>query len=255
MKLLAFIVVLAFATPAGAQPKAEAEAAYKEGQARYLREDFEGAAQQFKAAYDFDPDPVYLFNMGQAYRMAKKCLLSRESYQRYLDEAKTAPNADAVRAYIAEMDQCAKQQGEVVVPPPVEETPPQPPSPPIVEEPPVERPASSSSTRTIGIVVGIVGVVAVANGIYFATRVSDAESEANAIKREPGCATWNMRCDDRWDDVNSRGKRDEKIMLGSMIGGGAAIATGVVLFVLGRETSREVAVTPMRGGAAVAFSF
>ena len=45
-------------------------------------------------------------------------------------------------------------------------------------------------------------------------------------------------------------------MIGSFIGGGAAIATGVVLFVLG-EKSREapVAVTPMRGGAAVSFSF
>ena len=254
MKLLAFIVVLAFAAPAVAQPKkTEAEAAYKEGQARYLKEDFEGAALQFKAAYDLDPDPVYLFNIAQAYRMAKKCTLSRDNYQRYLDEAKTAPNADAVKAYIAEMDQCAKQQGEVVTPPPETKEP-----EPIVVAPPVEEtPSGGGSTRTIGIVVGIVGIVALANGAYFAKRVGDAESEANSIKTSMGCKNWSLECDGKWNDVNDRGKRDEKIMIGSFIGGGAAVATGVVLFVLGGSKSQEapVAVTPIRGGAAVSFSF
>ena len=254
MKLLAFIILVLAASAASAQSKkTEAEAAYKEGQARYMKEDFEGAALQFKAAYDLDADPVYLFNIAQAYRMAKKCSLSRDNYQRYLDEAKTAPNADAVKAYITEMDQCAKQQGEVVTPPPETKDP-----EPIVVAPPVEEtPSGGGSTRTIGIVVGIVGVVALANGAYFAKRVGDAESEANGIKTRESCENWTMDCDDDWNDVNSRGKRDEKIMIGSLIGGGAAVATGVVLFVLGGSKSQEapVAVTPIRGGAAVSFSF
>src|SRR5687768_17730721 len=138
MKFLALAVVLAFATPVAAQPKkAEAEAAYKEGQARYLKEDYDGAAAQFKLAYELDPDAVYLFNAAQAYRLAKKCAQARDFYQRFLDQTKNPPNADAVKAYIVEVDECAKNQ-------PVSLPPAEPPPTTTVVQPPPEEDRKST---------------------------------------------------------------------------------------------------------------
>src|SRR5437868_2731123 len=84
--------------------KATAAAAYREGQRHYTAGDYPGAAASFLAAYDADPDPVYLFNAAQAFRFAGDCAQAATHYRRFLAAVASAPNLDRVRANLDEME-------------------------------------------------------------------------------------------------------------------------------------------------------
>ncbi len=258
MKRIALALLVAAATPAAAQPKSKpaAEAAYKAGQTKYLTEDYVGAADDFKVAYENDPDPGYLFNIGQAYRNAKRCADAATYYRRYLDEAKPAPNEAIVKAYIVELDECAKQQAPVTAPPPrpqVAEPVPPPPAPVA----PAPEGHGSSSRRTLALVIGGAGALIAANGFYFMRRVSKDEDKARAVCDPSTCTAWDESYNAQIEAANADGRRDEKIMVASWLVGGAALATGVVLFVMTGDAKTEspVAVTPTRNGAMVSLSF
>lgn len=247
MKALALTCLVLFAATAFAQPnKVEAERAYTYGQSLYLEEDFVGAAHHFKRAYELDPDPVYLFNIAQAYRLGKKCKESSEYYNRFLVEAPQAPNEAAVRSYIVEVDACAQAQAiPTVAPAPIE--PPSP--PPITDEPP------RSKKRLAGYIVGGTGVVVTGLGFYFMTRVSALESDANELC-PVDCEAWNTAKAEERRRIDNDAHLREKLMVGSWIVGGAAIAAGVYLIVTGREqTEPSLAITPTRNGAMATFRF
>lgn len=258
MKALAITCVLLSASTGFAQPKkVEAENAYKYGQSLYLKEDYEGAARQFKAAYDLDPDPVYLFNIAQSYRLGKQCKDAGAYYRQYLAKAKSPPNADAVMTYIVEVDECAKAQNVAVEPP--KPDPPQQIDEPATPVEPVETPIVDeqprSNKRVAGYIVGGGGAVIVGLGFYFMSRVASLEEDANNVC--PGaCTSWtpeNTRDRARIDD---KAHLNEKLMIGSWIAGGAALAAGVYLVVTGGEKRESsVAITPTRNGAMVSLSF
>lgn len=252
MKTLAIIGLLLLASTALAQPdRVEAEKAYKYGQALYVKEDYEGAAKQFKAAYDLDPDPVYLFNIAQAYRLGERCKDAGDYYRRYLDAAARAPNEDAVKAYIIEVDACAKKQVPLVVDRPQVEAPetvldPQP--APIVDAPP------RSKKRVAGYIVTGGGVIAAGVGFYSMTRISALEQDASDICNP--CTTWGDEEQRERERIDDKAALHEKLMIGSFIAGGAAIAAGVYLIVTGGEQRESsVAITPTRHGAIVSLSF
>jgi tetratricopeptide (TPR) repeat protein len=253
MKSLAIGILVVLATSALAQPKkVEAETAYKAGQALYGKDDYEGAAKQFRAAYDLDPDPVYLFNIAQAYRLAKRCADAAEYYRKFLVEAKKAPNEDVVKQYIVEVDACAKQQAAAaqptIEPPPVEPQP-------VSEPPPVEGHRSGGTKRLIGYGVTGAGAIGVGLGFFFMTRVSHWEDVANKACR-PGECTWDETTMDKRDDADKKGKRAEKLMVGSWIAGGAAVGAGVFLILTGGpRTERSVAIVPTGNGAMVSLKF
>jgi tetratricopeptide (TPR) repeat protein len=253
MKALVLAGLVLCSSTVFAQPKKEAAAAYKAGQALYMKEDYEGAATQFKAAHDLDPDPVYLFNAAQALRLAKQCKDAGDYYRRYLTDAKKAPNADAVNAYIAEVDECAKAQEPVVVAPP----------PPVVEAPPEVQPAppaqsdrpSGGKKRLVGYIVGGAGVGLVGLGVVFMSQVSGFEDDANAVCPNP-CMEWDPRKTEARERIDDKAALREKLMIGSWIAGGAALAAGIYLVVTGGEqTEASIAITPTRNGAMASFRF
>lgn len=253
MKTLAIACLVLAAQVAAANPrKIEAENAYKYGQSLYLKEDYVGAAAQFKAAHDLDPDPVYLFNIAQAYRLGKKCKEAGEYYRRFLADVKKAPNEDAVKSYIVEVDDCAKAQ-EAALAPPVETKPviePQPqPQPVITDEPP------RSKKRLAGYIVTGGGVALAGLGFLFMTQVSGFEDDANAICPNP-CMTWDEDKRNARNAIDDKAHTREKLMVGSFVLGGAAIAAGVYLIVTGGERREApVAITPTKNGAMVSLSF
>src|SRR5262249_13178808 len=69
---IAILLAIACAT-ARADSKAEADALFAAGARAYELKDYDGAARSFRAAYDLVKDPVYLFNIAQAFRMARHC--------------------------------------------------------------------------------------------------------------------------------------------------------------------------------------
>lgn len=244
---------------ASAWAQTPAQAAFKQGQALYKNKEFDAAAEQFKLAYDHDADPVYLFNIAQAYRLAKKCKDAADYYRRYLDGAKQAPNVDAVNAYLVEVDACAKAQEPAAVAPPAEPAKPVEATaapPPVVQPAVVERaPAVHSNKRLVGYIVAGGGVALAGLGVLFMTQVSGYEDDANAVCPQP-CTSWDEDKLAQRAAIDDKASTREKLMVGSFIGGGAAIAAGVYLIVTGGETrERGVAIRPTRNGVMATFRF
>ncbi|MCW5801620.1 MAG: tetratricopeptide repeat protein, partial [Deltaproteobacteria bacterium] len=54
--------------------KARPDALYEKANAQFKAGQYQGAVRDFRAAYDLVRDPVYLFNLAQAYRKLLDCL-------------------------------------------------------------------------------------------------------------------------------------------------------------------------------------
>ena len=64
---------------------------------------FAEAAQALQRAYAFDPNPLFLFNAGQAYRKAEQRKEALEMYQRYLEVDEKGPLAAEARGYVTDI--------------------------------------------------------------------------------------------------------------------------------------------------------
>ncbi len=92
------------------QNVAKAKQAYKEARKAYKDGDFAKAADLFEQAYEFDPKPALLFNIGQAYKEAGLYVQSYDYYTRYLEEVPGAPNTEDVQATLFELQQLMAAQ-------------------------------------------------------------------------------------------------------------------------------------------------
>jgi tetratricopeptide (TPR) repeat protein len=203
---------------------------YATGQRLYAAHDYLGAAKHFEAAYKLDPDPAYLFNIAQAYRLGDDCAHAAEWYQRFLDRAQDPPNAAEVRTQLEQQRACAKQKA-LLAP----KSPPPPPPPPARS-----TAAARDPKRTYAYVAGGVGVAALAVAGVFTW---DGNYLANA--REERCNA-DHPCDDPiFEDYEHRGKRANIIAATSYAVGGAALAGGVALYLLSRS---RLAVVPTHEG-------
>jgi tetratricopeptide (TPR) repeat protein len=71
---------------------------------------FAEAAQALQRAYAFEPNPLFLFNAGQAYRKAELRKEALEMYQRYLEVDEKGPLAAEARGYVADLQALLKAQ-------------------------------------------------------------------------------------------------------------------------------------------------
>ena len=81
--------------------------------AKYLE-----AAKEFEAAYELKQNAAFLFNIGQAYRLAGKSELAIGFYKSYLRRLPTAANKPEVEARIAELERLVEQQKKAAAEPP-----------------------------------------------------------------------------------------------------------------------------------------
>lgn len=100
--LVAFLLVLGTATPALAQ--ADARTAYREGVKAYNLGEFNRAVELFKKAYELKEDPVFLFNIAQAYRLAGDAGQALFFYRSYLRTHPDAENRVEVEGRIKELE-------------------------------------------------------------------------------------------------------------------------------------------------------
>jgi hypothetical protein len=94
---------------AGAQKvdKATVEATrkhYEEAVKAYDLGEFAKAVEQYKAAYNLKQDPVFLYNIAQAYRLAKNLEQAVFFYRSYLRKLPAASNRAEVEARIQELE-------------------------------------------------------------------------------------------------------------------------------------------------------
>ena len=251
------VILLALTAGATAQPRSRARVFYSEGQKAYADGDFQAAAQKFRAAYDLEPDPAYLYNIAQAYRFAKQCHQSVTYYKRFLAEMPDAPNKQEAGKFLVEVTACARSQPEPVMEP---QPPPQPLPPPQPQPQPVPQPLPqplelppSNLRKHLGLGGLALGAVGIGVGVVFGLRVESIENDRNELCSSGSCPP---DVDAKIAGFQDRADSARTGMLVGLIGGGAVAAIGTYLYVTGRDHKRTttVGVMPVSGGAFVTLS-
>jgi tetratricopeptide (TPR) repeat protein len=254
----------------------KAKVLFDEGTRHYNLAEYAEAIERYKEAYRLLPDPLFLFNIGQAYRQDNDCAHARTFYKSYLRNAPDAYNREKVEQRIVEMEACIRAAGSVpevdppdpletkvepVVEPPVEppvepvhtrahdsETPPsgQPLAPRF--EPPTERDwTAGRPQRLIGIGTAGLGVVLVGSAVMFSFIADEATTR------------YEQECAEQCDGVTARSLDDEartatSIATGLYIAGGVAVAAGAALYAWGWHAAREapvIGIAPSSSGATI----
>jgi tetratricopeptide (TPR) repeat protein len=261
--IVAVATLVCSVTVARADPAAEARKHFQVGEAHYRAERFADAIAAYEAAYAQVPEPALLFNIAQAYRRDGNDAMAIDHYQRFL--ARTPTNSAATRAaveHIRELGGVAPERPadppaapvrEVAPPPqptpspePVDTTPPAPGpgatllhelrSRPAAPAPRGDEPAPSPGTRgrtlrLAGMASGAGGVLLSGTALYFGLRARSLSREVSAFEGD----AWMTALDDKIRDGDAAERN--AIIFG--IAGGAAIATGAVLYLVGRRQGRD----------------
>jgi tetratricopeptide (TPR) repeat protein len=252
MRVLAALLVLAtFSAPASADdPESRARGHYEIGVGMYRLGDYHGALKEFAAGYELAPKSGFLVNLGQTYRKLNDLEHARAMYQQFLKEA--APDdakRSQVRALLAELEEALRNPPPPVEPPPgfQNANPPgavlsnapgtNPPgaalsnapganAPNVIVGARAARPAGRRSLRIAGLTVGAVGVGLVGGGLGFALVADSNARDLNNLDRMGGV----------FDSAKDSAYGTDRALEAAFFAvGGAAVVTGVVLYVVGRR--------------------
>jgi tetratricopeptide (TPR) repeat protein len=276
------LMLVAAAQPALAQPappqpqpattddakKAEAKALYEKGLSHYNLGEFDLAIEAFRKSYALTNAPGLLFNIAQAFRLKKDYEQAVYFYQTYLRLKPDAPNRSDVEARIKEMEEAIEEQKKQATKPPVGTMSPeggtttttttttttQAPTGTATTTDTGEADGAKAQTLiTAGYVTGGAGVALLVTGAVFGSMAKSAQNDLEKLGSDGG--TWTQEQQDKYD----AGKRNNTIAIVSFVAGGAALATGATLFIMGqmKKSKTSVAVVPTTQGAtfAVGWSF
>lgn len=107
------------ASPSGTAPaitappprnKAELDAALAEASVLFKQGQHVEAADKLLWIYSASPQPIYLFNAGQAYRRAKRPSQAKAAYVRFVDAAPSHPLVPEVRGYLRDLQTLEEMQ-------------------------------------------------------------------------------------------------------------------------------------------------
>jgi hypothetical protein len=280
--LLTLTVFLSFgvaAAPAHAQDTMSAKEHYQKGTSYYDLGRYQDAIKEFEAAYQLKNDPALLFNLAQSHRLAGNASEALHFYRTYLRYVPKPPNRAEIDSRIAQLEATVAQKKDTTPPkdtttpppinntnpppPPVDTTPPKetppPPlntTPPInnnnnaptptygavtpVGAPPPSEPVASSGTgkklRLAGLAGMGVGGLCIIIGAIEGGRAVGAANEINDTAKMGGV----------YDPaVEKRGKSAVALEKGFLITGFLVGAAGGVLYILGRQSTENVSVTPV----------
>jgi len=196
---------------------------------------FDEAIREYGEAYRLRDDPAILYNLGQAHRLAEHPVEALHFYKMYLVKVPDASNRAEVAAKIDALQKLVEQQRRARAMQPDQVKPMQPapaPAPLPVAAAPVrhrEPPPPGRGKKIAGIVVGVLGVGLIATG---------AATAALAKKDSDDLTALNDGHKKFAPELEADGERNQ-VIAGVTLGiGGAALATGVVLFVLGHREAR-----------------
>ena len=113
---LAAVMFAAFAAPAWAASDGGAAGArpgrvlFEQAEAKFNVGRFDEALVDYQAAYDAEPLPAFLFNIGQCYRNMGNYERAQFFFRRYTALDPRSPNRPAAERLIAEMDKLATER-------------------------------------------------------------------------------------------------------------------------------------------------
>ncbi|HEX3905357.1 MAG TPA: tetratricopeptide repeat protein [Polyangia bacterium] len=266
--LLAALIAFGAAT-AHADNRDDAKKHFQAGKRHHDAGEWDAALAEYLHAYQLDPSPAFLFNIGQVYRLKGDRDKALDYYQRYLEAAPHAQGSEEARAFAAklktELDaEAAARQTQAAEVARVQ-----------AEE---QRRAEEAQQQTLeadrhaaevaranaaearrkaerrlryaGIASAAAGAVAIALGVKFGIDARDLQREVT----NPSLTMWTTGLDQAASDGQSKNLAME-ISIGV---GSALVVGGAVLVFLGRP-SHEIAVAPLVGahatGAALGWRF
>jgi hypothetical protein len=242
----AFLVCIA--TASAVAQEAEEDPLAIEARAACTGGDVERGVRLLEDYFARTKDPTAVYNMARCYQLNGKVDPALARFQEYLRRVPDlAPDERRqVDEYVRELE----RQRTSAVP---QSTPPRPPPPavPTAEATPAIPPdtvATQTPLRTLGIVLGGVGLLAVGAGLYFGAEVRSANDDLaeELAKPSPSARTYTDRLED--------GQRAETLQWVFLGVGGAALLSGAACYVFGLPPSPErgaaVVAWPLPGGGA-----
>jgi len=208
----------------------------EDGEAFYNQEKWDSAIVEFEKGALIAPDlPLWYLALGQAHRQAGRYERARWYYERFLSSVEGNTDAEEELAMVRKLidDMNAAQNR-----PPTEAAPAQPPH--------VEHRASRlTSSRKVGIGVGVVGLVAIGSGVALGLRAQGFEDDADELCPELAC--------DQAAESNALLERGERSALYANVAygvGAAAVIGAAVLWFTGSPADEptRTAVVPRFSG-------
>ena len=284
----ALIASLTQASLAAAQPKPQVQLQaagdlVKKAIARSQAGDHVQAIELYQQAFLIIPQPILLSNMGAEYQLAQQPAEAVVYFCKYLAAEPEGANAQFVTTQVKSLQSLLGHETEAgdvceVKPKAVPPAPaPVPTQPPAAEAPPITAttiaPSAGPSTErdshsgrvleVVGVAAAVVGGVSIALGVHYAL---EGRSLSKAIDAHVASDPWPASIDGvpiaDWQRQGDAWNRDTYIF---SIVGGAALAAGVTMFVLGHgrdDTSASTehahllpVVTPTQSGFAVVGRF
>jgi tetratricopeptide (TPR) repeat protein len=283
--------ILLSSTVARAEDTAAAREHYQKGTGFYDLGRYQDAAKEFEAAYEAKNDPALLYNLAQSHRLAGNTEQALHFYRTYLRRVPKAANRSEIEERILALEKLldVKKGTQIppnqTIPPAVGGTPPtavetppplttppppatpppapigmQPPPPMTTAPPPGPAPAGEPGARkkTLGLIVGGVGVVGVGLAVYFGQGAKSAADEITKAGNNGGLYTPHLR------DVDDRGRKYQTLEFVSLGLGAAALAGGILLYLNGSNASEAArpggvalspALSPNAAGATMRVTF
>lgn len=271
------LVAVALSAPAAfADRRDDAKKHFAAGKKHHDASQWDAAVAEYLAAYQLDPNPAFLFNLGQVYRLKGDREKAVEYYQRYLEAAPSAKGSEEARTYAtklkAELDAeaaAAREKAEAEARRAAEEAQRTAQREREAEEAQrlkleaerrdaesaraaaaAQRQSAERKLRIAGIASAAVGVVSIGLGVKFGL---DAQSREKQVS-DPALTKWSTQLDQAVDDGQTKA-----LAMGVCVAvGSVLVAAGGVLLGLGWP-SREAKVTPSVGpgaaGASVGWDF
>jgi tetratricopeptide (TPR) repeat protein len=223
---------------------AAAEAHHRRGSMLFDLGDYAAAITEFQAGFVLTNAPGFLYNLGQAYRLAGDCERAERAYRAYLDAAPVA-NRSLIESRIDEMAACRARHAEPV---------PAPPPPPFAAASQPAAPAKRSELlRPIGWGTLVLGTVAAGVATWATLETRAATQHVEDVAARGG--TWTPQD----QAIEDHGKRMRSVAVVGWSAAAIAIVGGGALVYLGRDRREgptvQAAVTPHGGDVALTWGF
>lgn len=227
---------------------AKARALADRGRAFHDAGNYDKAIAAFTQAYAMAPSPALLFNLAQAYRLQGNCDSAALMYRRYL-AANARPEGRALaETHLANVERCLQKlalhippessTGDLVVP-----------LPDVLATTDTAPSRQAQIEKDIGVGLALGGGVAVAIATYYAVQAHGAEDDVAAAYARGA----------KWKDIaplDARGKAAATNARIMGVGGMLGIASGVVMYLIGKHTEHTpVTVAPRGHGFEVSMSW
>lgn len=213
--------------PGGAlDPKAKEF--FDRGTVQYNLQDYVQAAKEYRAGYQIDPRPVFLWAIAQSQRLSGDCEAATKSYNAFLRSGPSATGTAAAQEQIAvckvqlEKQRAAAAQTAVTAAPPLAVT--------AAPAPPVH---TAWYGDTLGQVLFWSGLVALGAGGGLLVKGNSTASTVNAA------GTYDAYAADR-----ASAPLQQRLGVGLLAGGGALLAGGVTRFLLQAGAAPAAASSP-----------